>query len=46
MAGFSFFDCWLINVSSDENTVDIPLYWLDNRGPYNGVLQSPYNWVV
>ena len=25
-------------VSSDENPVDIPLYWLVNRDPYNGLL--------
>ena len=23
-----------------------PLYWLFNRDPYNGLLCSPYNWVV
>ncbi len=23
-----------------------PLYWLVNRDPYNGLLQSLYNWVV
>ena len=33
-------------MSSDENPVDIPLYWLVNRDPYNGLLQSPYSWVV
>ena len=21
-------------------------YWLSYRGPYSGLLQSPYNWVV
>ena len=25
---------------------DFPLYWLFNRDPYNGLLQSPYNYVV
>ena len=25
-------------LSSDENLVDIPLYWLINRDPYNGLL--------
>ena len=29
-----------------QNPVDIPVYWLFNRDPYNGLLQSPYNWVV
>ena len=33
------------NVSNVHNPVDIPLYWLFNRDPYNGFLQSPYNWV-
>ena len=26
------------NMSSDENPVDIPLYWLVNRDPYSGLL--------
>ena len=29
-----------------KNTSYFPLYWLFNRDPYNGLLQSPYNWVV
>ncbi len=27
-----------VQVSSDENPVDIPLYWLVNRDPYNGLV--------
>ena len=23
-----------------------PLYWMVIRDPYNGLLESPYNWVV
>ena len=34
-----------MKLSSVENPVDIPLYWLVNRDPYNGLLKSPYNWV-
>ena len=33
-------------MSNVENPVDIPLYWLVNGDSYNGLLQSPYNWVV
>ena len=25
---------------------DIPLYWLCNRDPSNGLFSSPHNWVV
>ena len=41
----SVFVSWNIQVSYVQNPVDIPLYWLFNRDPYNGLLQSPYNWV-
>ena len=34
------------HVSSVQNPYYFPLYWLFNRDPYNGLLQSPYNWVV
>ena len=33
-------------MSNVQNPIDIPLYCLINRDPYNGLLQSPYNWVV
>ena len=23
-----------------------PLYWLFNKGPYNGLWSSPHNWVI
>ena len=29
-----------------QNPVDIRLYWLVDRDPYNGLLYSLYNWVV
>ena len=28
-----------------KNPSYFPLYWLVNRDPYNGLLQSLYNWV-
>ncbi len=33
-------------MSSVQNPYNIPLYWLVNRDPYIGLLQSQYNWVV
>ena len=33
-------------MSYEKNPVDIPLYWLFNGTPYNGLLKSPPNRVV
>ena len=33
-------------MSHEKNPYYFPLYWLVNRDPYNGLLQSLYNWVV
>ena len=37
---------YFCKVSNVQNPVDIPLYSLFNKDSYNGLLQSPYNWVV
>ena len=29
-------------LSSVQDPYDIPLYWLVNRDPYNGLLNNPY----
>ena len=34
------------HLSSVQNPYDIPLYWLVQRDPYIGILQSPYKQVV
>ena len=33
-------------VSHEKNPYYFPLYWLFNRNPYIGILESPHNWVV
>ena len=40
---------WAIGIphlSNVQHPYDIPLYWVVDRDPYNGLLQSSYNWVV
>ena len=34
------------SVSHEKKTAYFPLYWLFNRGPYNGLLSPQYIWVV
>ena len=38
MVGPNKEELWKKDLSSDENPVDIPLYWLVNRDPYIGLL--------
>ena len=33
------------HMSYEKKTSYFPLYWMVNRDPYNGLLQSLYNWV-
>ena len=36
----------LEHLSNVQNPYDIPLYWLVDRDPYNGLLSLLYNWPV
>ncbi len=36
----------LYHLSNVENPVDLPLYWLVDRDPYNGLSKFLYNWIV
>ena len=35
-----------LQVNHEKTLITFHLYWLVNRDPYNGLLQSPYSWVL
>ena len=35
-----------MNMRNEKEPLTFPLYCLSHGDPYNGLLESPYNWVV